>query len=188
MTDLWTPKIYTKKGFVRENILDGKKALDVGCGGKKLPGATGMDVRKLSGVDIVHDANVFPWPFEDNFFDLVLFNQSLEHLSSVPMALDEAARVLKTGGRVVVQVPYFRSVDAFVDPTHEHFFTSRTLDFIPGFKFKVLSFWYAWPQRSRNPLVRIFKGFIRRFPDFYDTHLSKIISVECLTWELEVKK
>ena len=43
MQTLWTPRIYTKTGFVKEDILDGKKALDIGCGDRKLPGAVGID-------------------------------------------------------------------------------------------------------------------------------------------------
>ena len=188
MTEFFAEKIYTPSGFQRQNILEGKKALDVGCGARKLPGAAGMDIRKEPGVDIVHDANKTPWPFSDNSFDFVLFNQSLEHLEDVSRALGEARRVLKAGGRVVIQVPYFRSVDAFADVTHRHPFTSRSLDYIPDFKFKILAFWYGWPHPSKNPLRQIFKNFIHRFPDFYDKYLSLLIPVECLTWELEVRK
>ena len=186
--DFWVTKIFTPSGFVRENILAGAGALDVGCGPRKLPGATGMDIRNVAGVDIVHDANKFPWPVEPDSFDLVFFNQSLEHVENVPKTLEEAFRILRPGGRIVIQVPYFRSVDAFVDPTHEHFFTSKTLDFIPDFKFKVIGFWYGWPHQSRNPLRQAFKNFIHRLPFFYDKYLSLIIPVECLTWELEAKK
>ena len=188
MTEFWAQKIYTKKGFVRENILEDKKALDVGCGERKLPEAMGMDIRNAAGVDVVHDVNKTPWPLPDNSFDLVLFNQALEHMDDVARTLEEARRVLRTGGHAVIQVPYFRSADAFADITHRHFFTSRSLDYIPDLKFKVVGFWYGWPQRSKNPLRQIFKNFIHRFPDFYDKYLSLLIPVECLTWELEVIK
>lgn len=188
MTEFWARKIYTLGGFQGQNILEGKKALDVGCGARKLPGATGMDIRKESGVDIVHDANRIPWPFGDNSFDLVLFNQSLEHLEDTEKILKEAWRISRKEGRVVIQVPYFRSVDAFADVTHRHLFTPRSLDYIPNFKFKKFGFWYGWPHPSKNPFRQIFKNFIHRFPDFYDRYLSLLIPVECLTWELEVVK
>ena len=188
MTEFWAQKIYTLDGFQRQNVLEGKKALDVGCGIRKLPGATGMDISKVPGVDVAHDANKTPWPLPDNSFDLILFNQSLEHLEDIKKVLKEAWRILKKDGRVVAQVPYFRSNDAFADVTHKHFFTSNSLDYIPDFKFRIIGFWYGWPHKSQNPLRQAFKNFIHRFPDFYDKYLSLLISVECLTWELEVKK
>lgn len=169
-----------------ENILGVKKALDVGCGPRKLPGATGMDISNIPGVDVVHNADKTPWPFEDNSFDLVLFNQSLEHLDDVARVLEEARRVLKLEGRLVIQVPYFRSVDAFA-PTHRHFFTSPSLELIPDLdlKFKILGFWYGWPHKSKKPMRQIFKNFIHLHPNFYDKYLSILIPIECLTWELE---
>ncbi|OGF93739.1 hypothetical protein A3G54_04275 [Candidatus Giovannonibacteria bacterium RIFCSPLOWO2_12_FULL_44_15] len=187
MTDFLAQKIWTPRGFVKENILGDKKALDVGCGPRKLPGATGMDIAKFPGVDIAHDANKTPWPIGDSSFDIVLFNQSLEHLEDVSCALQEAKRVLKAGGRVAIQVPYFRSVDAFADITHKHFFTPNSLGLIPNLKlrFKILAFWYGWPHPSKNPLRQIFKIFIHRFPNFYDKYLSILMPIECLTWELE---
>src|SRR3989338_8141448 len=60
MTDFWAQKIWAINGFVRENILGDKKALDVGCGPRKLPGATGMDIAKVPGVDDVKDAKKTP--------------------------------------------------------------------------------------------------------------------------------
>lgn len=188
MTEFWARKIYTLEGFQRQNILEGKKALDVGCGGRKLPGAMGMDIRKELGVDIIHDANKTPWPFSDNSFDLVLFNQSLEHLEDTEKILKEAWRVSRRGARIVVQVPFFRSPDALGDPSHRHIFNSHSLDLIPDSRFIILKFWYGWPHASKNPLRQSFKNFIHLFPDFYDKYLSLLIPVECLTWELEVRK
>lgn len=41
-------------------------------------------------------------PFEDHFFDVVVTRFSAHHWASVPRALAECARVLKTGGKLVV--------------------------------------------------------------------------------------
>ena len=197
MTDsLWTPRIYTKTGFVKNEFLDGNKALDVGCGDRKLPGAVGIDRLALPAVDIVHDLNVFPWPVESASFDLVFANHFLEHVTDVLKTLEEVHRILKPGGRFVTQVPYFRSVDAFGDPTHSHFFTSATLDYVSlgtklsryeytPFTFTKKGFWYAWPHPSGNPLAQLFKKFIHSHTEFYDQYLSLLFPVECLTWEIE---
>lgn len=45
-------------------------------------------------------------PFPSGFFDLVIANHVLEHIDNDLQALREIFRVLKTGGRAVLQVPY----------------------------------------------------------------------------------
>ncbi len=196
---LWAPRIYAPRGFTKENILGGARALEVGCGGRKLPGAVGMDILKLPPVDIVHSFNDIPWPFGDSSFDLVFLNHALEHVGDMIAVMGEIHRVLKPEGRVVIQVPYFRSVDAYNDPTHTHFFTSGTLDyFIEGtglaqyrYSDKLFikkGFWYGWPHRSGNPLRRVLKRFMHKRPALYDQYVSLFFPVECLTWELEAVK
>ncbi len=199
MDILWAPKIYAPSGFAKDDILDGAHALDFGCGGRKLPGAVGMDILKLPGVDIVHDVNSRPWPVKDDTFDLTFGNHVLEHVDDILGTLGELHRITKPGGHVVVQVPYFRCVDAFNDPTHEHFFATQTLDYcIEGtklsdyhytnFLFRKRGFWYGWPHPSKNPLTRAFKSYIKSHSKLYDQYLSLLVPTECLTWELEVIK
>ena len=199
MTPLWAPRIYAKDGFVKTNILDGAHALDVGCGGRKLPGALGMDILKLPGVDVIHSFDVAPWPFEAHAFDLVFLNHALEHANDVVALMKEIHRVLKPGGRAAIQVPYLRSTDAYNDPTHKHFFTHNTLDyFVEGTQlsnyhyadalFVKRGFWYGWPHTSHNPLQSALKSFIKDHPAFYDQYLSLLLPTECLTWELEAAK
>lgn len=196
---LWAPRIFTRSGFVKEDILGGKRALDVGCGGRKLPGSTGMDILRLSGVDVVHSFNQLPWPFEANTFDLVFLNHALEHVGDLVGVMNEIHRVLKPGGRAVIQVPYFRCVDAYNDPTHTHFFTAHTLDYFvkdSGLAkyhytdklFLKRGFWYGWPHASSNPFRQALKNLMHRRPMFYDQYLSLLMPTECLTWELEAVK
>jgi SAM-dependent methyltransferase len=196
MTDLWAPKIYTLGGFTRESILGEAKALDVGCGSRKLAGAVGMDIVKTPAVDVVCDVNRTPWPFTDGSFDLVFLNHALEHVDDVVATMNEIHRVLTPGGRAVIQVPYFRSIDAYTDPTHRHFFTAGSFEqFIMGdapvdyhysdHRFKRLGFWYGWPHESKNPLRQAIKSFIHTHTKLYDQYLSLIAPVRCLTWELE---
>ena len=196
---MWTYRIYTSLGFVKENILGNSKALDIGCGQRKLPGAFGVDIIENSQADLVHNLEKLPWPIEANSFDVVLVNHVLEHVDDVVGFLSEVWRVTRPGGRIVIQVPHFRSTDAYVDPTHKRFFTSCSLDYflentglseyhyVP-FRFRKVGFWYGWPQRSKNPIKQLFKTYVHRYPDFYDQYLSLLFPVQCMTWELEVVK
>lgn len=199
MSELWTPKIFTLEGLAKENVLEGKKALDVGCGKRKLPGAVGIDIIRDSQADLVHDLSLFPWPLPENNFDLILMNSVLEHMPDVLKTMGEVWRVGRPGGRVLIKVPYFRSTDAFADPSHFHFFTSRSMDFfVEGtefrhygyvpYRFKKLCFWYGWPHPSKNSLKQLLKIFIQSFPDFYDKYLSLLLPTECVFWELEIQK
>ncbi len=53
-----------------------------------------------------------PLPFEDQTFSCVLFTEILEHLRVNPIhALREAARVLRSGGRLILSVPNITPID-----------------------------------------------------------------------------
>lgn len=196
----YVERIYTKNGFTEENIFtEDEKVLHIGSGNKRLPGVTTVDILDLPGVDIVHDLDVIPWPFKDNEFDLIFTHSVFEHLEDQVALMEEMARVLKPGGRIIITVPHFRCVDAFTDSTHTHFFTTQSMDYyIEGkhlanyeytkIRFKEIGFWFGWPQPSRNFLVRIFKSYIAKHPKFYDSHLSLFFPMKVIIWELEVIK
>lgn len=104
-----------------------KKTLDIGCGCSKThPDVIGVDRVALPGVDVVHDLNSYPWPFESNSINEVNANMVLEHLDSLKAAMAEIHRMLVPGGIVRITVPYYASTVAFQDPTHKNFFTEKT--------------------------------------------------------------
>lgn len=105
------------------------KILDMGCGRKKIPGAIGLDINPEADADILHDLNIFPYPFEDNEFDQVHCDSILEHLDDFFQVMEEIHRITTCGGIVQGKVPYYTSFDAYTDPTHKHFFTSRSFDY-----------------------------------------------------------
>lgn len=106
-----------------------REILDVGCGAAKTPGALGMDLLPLPGVDIVHDLNRFPWPLEDNRFDGVVCSHVLEHLADLVSAMNEIHRVSKNGAQVTIVTPHFSSLNSWEDPTHTRHFARRSFSF-----------------------------------------------------------
>jgi predicted SAM-dependent methyltransferase len=94
--------------------------LDIGCGDNKQPEFVGMDRRKLPGVDIVHDLEVFPYPLPDNSCLAIMGSHIVEHIKPWLMLdfMDELWRIMKPGGKLALVHPYGVN-DLFVqDPTH----------------------------------------------------------------------
>lgn len=96
--------------------------LDVGCGPYKQPGFVGMDIRPYEGVDIVHDWNQFPWPFEDESVLTVVASHVVEHVNPADghflRWMDEVWRILKFDGQIAISYPYAGTTGFWQDPTH----------------------------------------------------------------------
>lgn len=191
-------KIYTNSGRTIDFGAN-KKVINLGCGGQRYPHVIGIDRISGSAADIVHDLNVFPWPIDDNGIDVVLAFQFLEHVDDIPRLMEEIYRITKNGARTIIEVPYFRSVGAFQDPTHKHFFTTKTMDYFCSNRshnkfhyadvdFELKDFWIGWPAQSKNPLARVFKKFIKKYYNFYDSYLSYVLPARILVFELETRK
>jgi SAM-dependent methyltransferase len=101
--------------------------LDVGCGAKKWPGATGLDISPDTDADVVHDLNAFPYPFEDNAFDQILMQDVIEHLAEPIRVMDELHRIARPGARIQLRTPHFSSMLAYSDPTHTHYFSAEAI-------------------------------------------------------------
>jgi len=104
------------------------RKLNAGCGTDIRKGWVNLDHRDLPGVDVVHDLESHPLPFEDGEFAEILCRDVLEHLEYMPL-MGEIHRILAPGGVLRVRVPHHSSVNNYADPTHRHFFSIRTFDF-----------------------------------------------------------
>lgn len=105
------------------------KILDLGCGNSKEEGALGIDYCSSPGVDIVHDLDVYPWPLENDSFDLVVCKHIIEHLDNVIKAMEEIHRILKKGGTAKIYTPHISNIMSFKDPTHKWHFTCGSFDY-----------------------------------------------------------
>ena len=174
------------------------KTLHLGCGASKKPGSIGVDINRKSSADVVHDLNKFPYPFSANQFGLVIAENILEHLDNIPKVMEEIYRICKNGARVKITASHFTSVDSFTDPTHKHFFTSRSFDyFIPGedlykynysrIKFKKIKV-AVGPLFGVNLILKFLLKVINKFMIFYEKRLAFIFPVGTIYYELEVIK
>lgn len=106
-----------------------KIVLNLGCGKTKIPNSIGVDVKKIRGfVDVVHDLNLVPYPFEDSTADEIHLYHVLEHLDNPVQIVEELCRILKPRGSLHIRVPHFSSLGAFTDMTHRRPFGYLSFD------------------------------------------------------------
>lgn len=181
--------------FVPENV---KTVLDIGCN----RGAFGYAVKTMRDaevwgvepdpvsaavakerldhvvVDIFHDRNEIP----DGYFDLIVMNDSLEHMPDSMQALSLCKRKLKPTGRINCCVPNLRHVDnlehilfegdfcyeeqGIRDRTHLRFFTRKSIVRLfkdAGFKVTHVSgineTWWEPEKKLRRLIFRMFPEF-----------------------------
>jgi len=106
------------KGEITKEALSAcRVVLNVGCGfGRELVHlphwAIGLDVdgeilhlaKRVSGKQVIR-ADAHHLPFRDGIFDGLAMAEVIEHLGHPMMALREASRVMKGGGKMVLQTP-----------------------------------------------------------------------------------
>jgi SAM-dependent methyltransferase len=86
-------------------------------------------VKHRPEVDVVHDLNDLPWPWEDSSFDLIIACAVLEHLKlNLVESLNECWRILAPGGRVHLKLPYWKADSSYDDPTHYWHFSLGSFD------------------------------------------------------------
>jgi|SRR5579883_3097420 len=103
--------------------------LHLGCGNIIKQGYVNVDAVQLPGVDVVADLNKFPWPFEDSSCEVIELHHLLEHLPDVFKAMEEMYRIAAPGGKVIITVPYWNSIDYATDPSHVHQFSQHSLNY-----------------------------------------------------------
>lgn len=107
--------------------------LNLGCGSDSRPDWVNVDVVALPGVDVVHDLDVLPWPFDDGAAVEVLALDIFEHVSDPLGFVAECWRVLEPGGLATVRSPRAGTWCAATDPTHRRAVTEESFDFwVPG--------------------------------------------------------
>ena len=174
------------------------KILHLGCGPNKKPYSIGVDFNKNVHPDIVHNLDKFPYPFKDNQFNTVIAQNIVEHIENIPKFMEEIHRICTNGAKILITTGHFSGIDAFTDPTHKHFFTSRTFDyFIPKTDLYELQYSKAQfkknrivlgPQNSKNFMLRFILAIINKHQVIYEKRFAFIFPVGVISYELAVVK
>ena len=172
------------------------KILDLGCGKKKRLGAIGVDYSDQHNADVIHNLNVFPYPFGNDEFDEIYLDNVLEHLDYPVKVMEEVHRICKSGGRVKVIVPYFRSVWAFIDPTHQTFYTVNSFAYYDPRHAICRRYDYTKARYHVQNIVfnetletswakQLLVKIANKHPNGYEWYLSHIFPLEDITFYLE---
>ena len=148
--------------------------LNLGCGKRIKKGWINVDIAKIDGIDIVHDLNKFPYPFNDCSVDYILLDNVLEHLDNPLAVMNECYRILKNGGKIKINVPHFKYRAAFTDPEHKHFFTEdtfkhfanpqKTKHFRYNFRYKIVTLTLYNSLFPKVPIRRIWHSYYFPIP------------------------
>lgn len=120
---------------VHEYAKPDSKILEIGCGMNKINvpdcKVIGLDASKLAGVDIVHDLEKTPLPFNDNEFDIVFSHTVLEHVKNLVPLIEDIHRILKPKGKLISYVPHFAGLAAIYITHHNYFSADSFGIFLP---------------------------------------------------------
>lgn len=175
-TDLPTP---VRFNFFDRYIKENDKVLDCGCyDGYMLHQLSTFKYIRISGVDIslkaiekakenlvgiehvdLEHCPIEEMPYKDNFFDVVICSQTLEHLKEPIVALKEMMRVLKDDGKLIVSIPNRKDI---MDNLHLHYF--GFYDIMDLFDkidddYKIFKYWKMYPKGNKNiSIIVVNKG------------------------------
>ncbi|MEO8656907.1 MAG: methyltransferase domain-containing protein [Bryobacteraceae bacterium] len=174
------------------------RVLDVGCGVNKFPGAVGIDRNPRTKADVIVELDRFPYPFRDGVFDEVRAIHVIEHVSDVIGTMEEFHRLLRSGGRVVLETPHYTDFSSFCDPTHKWHLNSYSFRY---FGEDNAGFGYYSGARFREISVRVkllalwrYLGFgllvnhVPRFRKFWEHYLCFVVRGKVMTFEFEALK
>ncbi len=179
------------------------QTLDLGCGRAKAPGAIGLDINPRSAADVIHDVDQLPYPFQPDTFDRVICSGIIEHVDSIVAVMEELHRICRAGAVIEITTPYFTSVDAWTDPTHKHYLSSRSFDYFTG-DFPEYSFYSTARFQKRAVDIRFWalprlgnvrpqhwlgaKWLADRFPMIYERFFAFMLPAQTIYYELVVVK
>ncbi len=164
----WEGRRRLVKNLLRKRNV--KRILDVGCGtgetlsflNKLYPKAKlfGVDtsskavrMSKARGHTKIFKAYASNMPFRSNYFDTILFLDVLEHIKDDQSVINEAKRVLKRGGVIIITSPGLSFIwsDHDVNQGHKRRYTRREIIRIAGNSglktvfIKYFNFWLSPP-------------------------------------------
>lgn len=157
-----------------------------------------LDIIKNNWVDIIHDLENIPYPFEENTFEEIYTSMVLEHIKDLSKLMDELVRIWKNWCKIKIIVPYFSSPNLWWDPTHVRWFNTNTFSWfhknslksfwklkLIKYKIHFLSNWIFMKSRLINIIPDF---FINLLPKIYERIFCYIFPASEIHFILEIQK
>ena len=77
--------------------------LNLGCGNKIYDGYVNVDKFDVYNVDVIHDLERFPYPFDNDSVEEIILSHVLEHIGKNP---DDFIKILKAFPRNKMKIMY----------------------------------------------------------------------------------
>lgn len=122
-------------------IETGNIRLNLGSGKKTDSEYINLDIQEPA--DVIHNLNVFPYPFKESSVSEIKAWHILEHLNEPKRVMYELWRICKSGGKINIRVPWYKKKTVLWNPEHKH-------DFMPNW-FKMLETKEKCRAYSSNP-------------------------------------
>lgn len=140
------------------------RKLNIGSGEFPKEGFVNVDYYSNTPPDISHDLNQTPFPFEDNYFELVEADHVLEHLHNPFQVMKELHRVCAPNAIIHIRVPHFSR--GFTHADHKRGFDVTfpyyfNPNFPPGYQnvplelVKMRLTWFAQPYMKKSVMSPI---------------------------------
>ena len=161
--------------------------LNLGCGGKTVPGYVGVDLFPCDGARVRCDITR-PMPFREGSVEGLLLDNVIEHVPDIAWLMGEMRRICKPGARIRILTPHFSSLSSWRDPTHLHHLSWFSIEHFTGTR-------HYTPQGFRlvrrklsfvgGPLGLVARILFAISPDAYEKHFCFVFRAGTLDFEVE---
>ena len=154
-----------------------------------------MDRIPGTAADIVWDLDQFPWPVESASFDQVRLIHVIEHVGDVLRTMEEIHRILRPGGRAILETPHYTDFSSWCDPSHRWHLNTYSFRY---FGDDNAGYGYYSAVRFRQVRVRVkllalwrylgFEALINAWPRFrlfWEHYLCFVVRGKVMTFEFE---
>lgn len=177
-------------------LCEGRRSVDLGCGRDKIPGAVGVDFSENALADVRHDLDLYPYPFPQGSFDVIVLRNVVEHVRNIVGLMQEIHRIGRSSADVLITTPHFSSLYSYQDPTHvrhlalesmDYFTqTTRHSNFYSSARFEIVA--RGLDFGGSFPFSLISRSLARISERWYEKHFAFIFPANSIWFHLRVVK